>query len=89
MFNTLNICYPVYLQQMFSPIESANNPRDSHGKLFIPRPHTDYLKRSFSFSGATLWNSLPESLRLVTSHHAFKTGLETFLANNSSHTAIR
>ena len=82
MFNTLNKRTPVYLQQMFSPSESSYNLRDSHGKLFVPRPHTDYLKRSFSYSGASLWNSLPESLRLVTSHHAFKTGLETFLANN-------
>ena len=82
MFNTLNKRTPVYLQQMFSPSESAYNLRDSHGKLFVPRPYTDYLKRSFSCNGASLLNSLPESLRLVTSRHALKTGLETFLADN-------
>ena len=51
MFNTLNKRTPVCLQQMFSPSESTYNLRDSHGKLFVPRPHTDYLKRSFSYSG--------------------------------------
>ena len=37
------------------------NLRDSQGKLFNPKPPTDYMKRSFSYSGAFLWNSLPES----------------------------
>ena len=27
-------------------------------KLAVPHPHTDNLKRSFSYSGAGLWNSL-------------------------------
>ena len=91
MFNTLNKRTPLYLQEMFSPSESVYNLRDSYGKLFVPKPRTDYLKRSFSYSGASLWNGLPESLRSVTSLATFKTGLEAFLNNNrsDSHTAIR
>ena len=29
----------------------------------LPKPRTDYLKRSFSHSGALLWNNLPEEIR--------------------------
>jgi hypothetical protein len=91
MFNTVNKRTPFYLQEMFSPSESVYNLRDSYGKLYVPKPRTHYLKRSFSYSGASLWNGLPESLRSVTSLAAIKTGLEAFLINNrsDSHTAIR
>jgi hypothetical protein len=51
--------------------------RDSEGKLFLPEPRTDYLKRSFSYSGASLWNSLPESLRSSSSLSSFKRSLKT------------
>ena len=51
--------------------------RDSEGKLFLPKPRTDYLKRSFSYSGASLWNSLPESLRSSLSLSSFKRSLKT------------
>ena len=82
------LCY--YMQDI-TPSETVYNLRDSYGKLYVPKPRTDYLKRSFSYSGASLWNGLPESLRSVTSLAVFKTGLEAFLINNrpDSHTAIR
>ena len=32
--------------------------RDSLRKLNLPKPRIDYLKRSFVYSGALLWNSL-------------------------------
>ena len=34
---------------MFSPRENVYNLRDSQGKLNIPKPPTDYMKRSFSY----------------------------------------
>ena len=36
--------------------------RNSFHKLMLPRPRTNYLKQSFSYSGALLWNSLPENV---------------------------
>ena len=39
--------------------------RDSLRKLNLPKPHTAYLKRSFGYSGALLWNSLPENIRTI------------------------
>ena len=36
--------------------------RDSVNKLVFHFPRTNYVKNSFSFSGATLWNSYPVTL---------------------------
>ena len=46
--------------------------RDSTNKLNVPLPRTNYLKRSFSCRGATLWNSLPCNLRQEKSLNRFK-----------------
>ena len=68
-----------YLQQLFAPRYSEYNLRNSLNKLCVPKPRTDYLKRSFSYSGACLWNSLPEQLRSATSLKSFKVALDKFL----------
>jgi hypothetical protein len=34
--------------------------RGSSIKLFLPKPKTEYLKKSLSFRGAKLWNSLSD-----------------------------
>ena len=39
------------------------NLRDSDGTLAIPQPCTNYCKRSLSYSGIVLWNSLPLNIR--------------------------
>ena len=43
---------------------------------------TDYLKRSFGYSGALLWNSLPKNIRAIRSIGQFmkkiNRALETF-----------
>ena len=46
--------------------------RDSTNKLNVPLPRTNYLKRSFSNRGATLWNSLPCNLIQEKSLNRFK-----------------
>ena len=48
--------------------------RDLTNKLAVPKPHTNYLKKSFSYSGAILWNSLPKELRQAKSLEIFKSG---------------
>ena len=41
-------------------------------KLMLPKPRIDYLKRSFSDSGAILWNNLPEEIRISNALAFFK-----------------
>ena len=78
MHKSINKTTPYYLQEMFTFNENVYDLRDSDNKLIIPRPRTEYLKRSFSYSGASLWNSLPGSLRSATNLTSFKAGLNVF-----------
>jgi hypothetical protein len=79
MYKVNNNCAPQYLQQLFTPKVSNHDLRNSLNKLSVPKPRTDYLKRSFSYSGASLWNSLSEQLRSAPSLNSFKVELTNFL----------
>ena len=72
MFKTMNGLAPHYLQSLFSQHHSIYNLRDSEGTLILPKPSTNYLKRSFSYSGAMLWNNLPKRLKTAVSVDNFK-----------------
>ena len=64
MFKTLHGMTPDYLRSSFVYRDnvSAYCLRNTENKLVLPQPRTDYLKRSFSYSGAQLWNNLPVEL---------------------------
>ena len=72
MFKSLNGLAPVYLHELFSERHTGYDLRDSFRKLNLPRPRTEYLKRSLGCSGALLWNFLPESIRAIRSLGHFK-----------------
>ena len=65
MYKSMNYLAPEYLQGLFSQRHSANNLRNSEGRLTLSKPSTNYLKRSFSYSGAVLWNNMPKSLKML------------------------
>ena len=48
--------------------------RNTENKLAVPKPRTNYLKNSFSYSGAVLWNSLPIGLRQANNLINFRSG---------------
>ena len=52
--------------------------RDSVNKLAVPLPRINFLKNSFSYSGAALWNSLPSDLRQAESLSDFSHLLNSF-----------
>ena len=74
---------PDYLCSMFTDRNSITRYtlRDTENKLAIPKPRTDYLKNSFSYSGAVLWNSLPIELRQANTLSEFKSGCSNFFTN--------
>ena len=39
------------------------NWRGNDNKLVIPLPRTNFLKNSFKYNGAVVWNNLPLELR--------------------------
>ena len=50
----------------------ALNLRNSGTDLMLAKPKTEFLKRTFGYSGATLWNNLPQELKLAESVSSFK-----------------
>ena len=63
MYKTMIDLAPEYPQSLFSQSHSAYNLRNSEGKLTLSKTSTNYLKRSFSYTGAMLWNNLPKSVK--------------------------
>ena len=62
--------------------------RDSFRKLNLPKPRNDYLKRSFGYSGALVWNSLPKNIRAIKSIGQFKKEINRPLETSDSPSAI-
>ena len=64
MYKTTKGLVPVYLSQLFAKTSDVHryNLRNSEHNLFIPRPNTEALKKSFSYRGALLWDGLSEHL---------------------------
>ena len=89
MYKTLNELAPEYLQCLFTQRHVNDyNLRNLEGKLSLPKPNTNYLKRSFCYSGACLWNNLPQDLKSVGSIGQFKRGIKKISEISDSHTAI-
>ena len=76
---------PIYLKQHFLYV---NNNREYHFRgsrnLILPKPKTDYPNKSFIFSGAKIWNSLPLYLKLHNILSSFKWELKSLSSPNIS-----
>ena len=73
VLKSLNGLVPEYLKSKFIKRNESNySLRDSVNKLVVPFPRTNYLKKSFIYSDATLWNSLPCNIRESGSLNQFK-----------------
>ena len=51
--------------------------RNSATDLTLPKPKREFLKRSFKYSGAMLWNQLPNEAKLAESIHSFNKCIKT------------
>lgn len=80
MFKSLNGETPEYLSNKFIIRNDTTSYRlrNSDMRLALPQPRTDYFRKSFSYSGATLWNSLPADIRTSKTLNEFKTRLSYF-----------
>ena len=79
MFKILNNMGPRSLTDLFSykSEKTDYHLRDISKSLCLPKPRTDYMKKSFMYDGAKLWNSIPknigESKSLSSFHQKFAT----------------
>ena len=67
----VNEIAPAYIQNLFTNVENGVNyslRSVSNNNLFLPRAN----KKSLSYTGVIIWNSLPETLKKATSFTAFK-----------------
>ena len=73
---------PVYLHNKFQSISSLTDRQtrgSSSGKLYLSRPRTEFYKKSFEYSAAKLWNSLPSPIRTLTDIGPFTTACKAVL----------
>ena len=70
---------PTYLHEKFIKQSDMGYSRTrGASKLYLHRPRTDFYKNIFEYSGAKLWNSLPASVRDVTSKLGFSHALQHY-----------
>ena len=73
VYKSLNDLVPGYLFSKFvKRYETRYSLRHSVNKLIVPFPQTNFMKNSFNYSGAVLWNSLPCDMREAKSFSQFK-----------------
>ena len=86
MYKCINNLAPAYLCNLFVPRTSNYDFRNAEKKLLLPKPRTDYLKHSFSYSGPILWNNLPEEIRTSNSLVFSKRSYNKWFSDQYSHT---
>ena len=73
VYQSLNDLVLGYLSSKFlKRYETRYSLKDSVNKLIVPFPRANFMKNSFSYSGAVLWNSLPCDMREAKSLSQFK-----------------
>ena len=80
MFKTVNKQTPEYLQDLFKPFSTDYGLRDKENKFALPKPRTDFL---YCFSGAQLWNNLPNNVRAIRSYKTFNDEIKEYVLKTS------
>ena len=83
-FKVLNCEAPEYLN-VFNNVQNANYVLRSNDQslLEVPKAKTETFKKSFSYSGAALWNSLPKNIKDIDNICEFKVKLKAWLLRDT------
>ena len=78
VFDCLNgtTCFP--FKDYFERFHNALNTRNSGKSARLPKVKLDFARRSFYFLGASIFNSLPLSLRNINSRVLFRNALDDY-----------
>ena len=71
VYKAVNGKAPQYIQTMFTNIKDYSNyslRSSANKKLFVPRTH----HKSFSYTGVSIWNALPENIKSAETFIKFK-----------------
>ena len=74
MYKVLNKTGPKSLTNLFSYKSEKTNYhlRGISSSLCLPKPLTNNMKKSFTYDGAHLWNSIPKEIREIKSLSSFR-----------------
>ena len=76
LYKVINGLAPEYL----NPLCSKPTNRYGSINLRVPFARIDKFKTSFSFSGSSLWNTIPKDIRMKSTLAAFKKAMKGFLS---------
>lgn len=72
MYKTVNKLAPSRLCDLFQNVKQINDYNlRGFSRVHIPMPKTEFLKRSFCYNGAKLWNQIPDEIRSAVSLASF------------------
>ena len=84
-FRALRGELPEYISKMFTiNHNNAYHLRSNDCKLHLDKPNTDFMKKSFSYRGASAWNNLPNDItagHAQLSRNSFKNLLNGYFGN--------
>jgi hypothetical protein len=83
MYKIMNGGAPEYLEKLFSKQTPNYQLRNNEQCLKLPKPNTEYMKRSFFYNTAKLWNELPTNVRKSTSISQFKSKIQSLYSLDS------
>lgn len=75
MFKTMNNLAPTYMNNLFqytNEIHNRNLRSTTENLLYVPKPKCEIFRNSFAYSGAKLWNSIPQNIKSCNSVQQFK-----------------
>ena len=80
MYKCINNIAPQYLCDVFKFSSNQYSLRSTKsGCLFVPRPNTNFMKRTFQYSGTLLWNNIPSVIKDSINVDIFKRKYSEFL----------
>ena len=74
MYQVINNMVPDYLTDLFTKTSALHNheTRQAEFNLTLPKPNTNFYKKSFSYRGAVTWNDLLPNMKNMGSLSTFK-----------------
>ena len=68
---------PKYIRDFFSIKKTSYNLRGNGVNLCVPKFNLNFMRNSFNYKCAQLWNKLPEDVKLADNVNIFKSKLRS------------
>ena len=72
MYNSMHNKVPKYLSDKFVLNSNLGLRSTTNEELVVPFPNMEFFRKSFSYSGASIWNEIPLHIRQAENINSFK-----------------